>query len=127
MPTPIYRLTVTSDFSSAHQLRNYGGKCERMHGHNFGVEVSVEGSTLLPGTDILMDFKELKRLLNEVLETLDHRLLNEVPFFADCNPSSENLARYVFTGLAPGLPRGVALVEVSVSEKDSSKATYREA
>ncbi len=123
---PVYRLTVTSSFSAAHQLRHYEGKCERMHGHNFGVEVSVEGSALTPDTEILMDFKELKRLVNEVLDSLDHRLLNEVPFFADRNPSSENLARYVYTGLAPKLPKHVRLAEVAVSEKDSSRAAYRE-
>lgn len=123
---PVYRLTVTSDFSAAHQLRHYQGKCERMHGHNFGVEAVVQGSSLRPDTGILMDFKELKRLLNQVLESLDHRLLNDVRFFADQNPSSENLARYVYTELAPRLPQGVSLVEVTVSEKDSSRATYRE-
>lgn len=125
-PTPVYRLTVTTDFSAAHQLRNYEGKCERMHGHNFGVEAVVEGSTLTPDTELLMDFKELKRLLNQVLESLDHRLLNEVACFAERNPSSENLARYIYTELAPRLPESVRLVEVSVSEKGSSKATYLE-
>jgi len=126
MPDPVYQLTVTGSFSAAHQLANYGGKCERLHGHNFGVEACVEGSRLDPDTEILMDFKELKRLLNAVLETLDHRLLNEVDFFAHKNPSSENLARYVYTRLAPALPDGVSLVSVTVSEKDSSRATYRE-
>ena len=126
MPTPLYRLTVTADFSAAHQLRHYQGKCERMHGHNFGVEAVVEGQALTPDTELLMDFKELKRLLNQVLEKLDHRLLNEVDCFAERNPSSENLARHVYTELAPKLPEGVRLVEVSVSEKGSSKATYLE-
>lgn len=123
----IWTLTITRDFSAAHQLRNYGGKCERMHGHNFGVEVNVEGETLDEKVQYLMDFKELKNLTDQVLSELDHRHLNELDAFAECNPSSENIAMYIYKGLAPKLPHNVRLASVSVSEKDSSKATYREA
>lgn len=122
-----WRLTVTSSFSSAHQLRNYCGKCENMHGHNFGVELCVEGHGLTPDTEILVDFKVLKKALNQVLETLDHRHLNEVPPFDKQNPSSENLARHIFTEVAALLrEEPVRVVFVAVSEKDSSRAEYSE-
>ncbi len=125
-----WRLTVTGDFSSSHQLRNYGGKCENMHGHNFAVECCVEGDSLTHDTGILMDFKVLKAMLREVLAELDHRHLNDVAAFAEANPSSENLARHIYAGMAeklaalPGRP--ARLAAVSVSEKESSKATYWE-
>ncbi|WP_147819285.1 6-carboxytetrahydropterin synthase QueD [Salidesulfovibrio onnuriiensis] len=121
-----WRLTITQDFSAAHQLRNYGGKCEHMHGHNFGVEVCVEGSRLDDRVHYLMDFKELKKRTKAVLEQLDHKHLNQVPPFDEINPSSENIAMFIYNELKPALPQGVALAWVSVSEKDSSKATYWE-
>lgn len=121
-----WRLTITQDFSASHQLRNYGGKCENMHGHNFGVEVVVEGDTLDPKVHYLVDFKELKKRTKDVLEQLDHKHLNEVACFTEINPSSENLAMFIFRELKGTLPDNVRLAEVSVSEKDSSKATYWE-
>ncbi|WP_285908058.1 6-carboxytetrahydropterin synthase QueD [Pseudodesulfovibrio pelocollis] len=121
-----WRLTITRDFSASHQLRNYGGKCEHMHGHNFGVEVVVEGDRLDDNVHYLMDFKELKGLTSAVLDRLDHKHLNEVECFTELNPSSENLAMFIYRELKDSLPKHVRLAEVSVSEKDSSKATYWE-
>ncbi len=123
----VYLLTVTLDFAAAHCLRNYGGACENLHGHNFIVEAVVRGVELDPDVEILMDFKELKAMLKEVLSVLDHAHLNDVPWFRKRNPSSENLARYIYGELAAGLEgRSVSLQSVSVSEKASSKATYFE-
>jgi len=121
-----WRLTITQDFSSSHQLRNYGGKCEHMHGHNFGVEVAVEGDRLDDKVEYLVDFKELKKRTKAVLEQLDHKHLNEVPPFTEINPSSENLAMFIYRELKDAMPENVTLADVSVSEKDSSKATYWE-
>ena len=121
-----WKLTITQDFSSSHQLRNYGGKCENMHGHNFGVEVVVEGDKLDDKVHYLMDFKKLKMATKDVLEKLDHKHLNEVPPFTEINPSSENIAMFIYRELKPSLPENVRLAEVSVSEKGSSKATYWE-
>ncbi len=122
-----WRLRVSSDFSSSHQLRHYEGKCENMHGHNFTVEVDVVGEALDPRLGILMDFKELKRLLKEVTEELDHRHLNDLPEFAERNPSSELLAQFVFRRMKDLLaPHPVSLAEVMVSEKESSRAYYSE-
>lgn len=122
----MWRLKVKRDFSSAHQLRNYCGKCENMHGHNFGVEVEVEGDKLDGKVEILMDFKELKKAVDRILDTLDHKHLNELEYFRTVNPSSENIARYIYLELKPMLPEQVRLTSVAVSENDSSVATYYE-
>ena len=121
-----WRLTITQDFSASHQLRNYGGKCENMHGHNFGVDVVVEGSELDAKVQYLMDFKELKQRTKAVLDKLDHQHINDVECFTEINPSSENLAMYIYRQLKGNMPDNVRLAEVSVSENASSKATYWE-
>lgn len=123
----LWRLTVRDEFCAGHALRYYEGKCENTHGHNFAVEATVEGNTLAPGTELLLDFKVLKTCLKDVLEPLDHGILNDTPPFDDINPSSENLARHIFHAMAKrlqGLP--VRLYAVTVSEKSSQSATYRE-
>lgn len=127
MPKGRWRLRISGDFSSSHQLRHYEGKCERMHGHNFCVEVEVVGESLDPQLGILMDFKELRRLLKHVTDDLDHRHLNDLPEFALQNPSSELLARYIFQRMQAQLAAfPVRLVQVMVSEKESSRAWYSE-
>ena len=105
-----WRLTVRDDFSAGHALRHYEGKCERMHGHNFGVELTVQGQRLTRDTEMLLDFKRLKTGLKTVLDALDHRLLNETPPFDVINPSSENLARHIWRGMAELLARVRALL-----------------
>lgn len=123
----LWRLKVRKDFSASHALRNYKGKCESLHGHNFGVEVVVEGERLDPEVEYVVDFGVLKKALTEAIAPLDHAHLNETPPFDRQNPSSENLARYVYQALLPGLePLGVRLVEVTVSEKQGQSATYYE-
>ena len=127
MARGIWRLTVADHFSSAHQLRHYQGKCESLHGHNFTVQVQVQGRELDPKLGIVMDFQELKTLLKEVLAGLDHRNLNELPEFVEINPSSEHLARYIFQRLAALLPgSGVTMHAVSVAEGPNTIATYSE-
>lgn len=125
----IWRLTVAGHFSSAHQLRHYQGKCENLHGHNFQVQVQVEGRSLHPDLGIVMDFKDLKAMLKEVLDEMDHCNLNEMPAFRETNPSSENLACHIFLRLQ-GLLRehapGVRVYGVSVAEGPSSMAAYFE-
>lgn len=124
----IYRIQVEEEFSSSHQLRNYGGKCEELHGHNFQVLAEVEGGELDPDTGLLIDFKELRGSLHSVLQELDHRHLNELPAFEQVNPSSENLARHIYTRLEQGLfGSGVRLRKVSVLEKKGSRATFMRA
>lgn len=127
MATPLWRLTVRSDFSSAHALRHYQGKCEALHGHNFNVELVVEGGVLTPDTELLVDFKVLKAELKKVLNGLDHKDLNAHPAFGQKNPSSENIAAYIYKSMQAalaGLP--VKVYSVSVSEKPAQTATYME-
>ncbi len=127
MAQPLWRLAVRSEFAAAHALRCYKGKCEAVHGHNFSVEAVVQGDTLTPDTHLLADFSDLKRDLAAVLESLDHKDLNTVPPFDRINPSSENLARYIFQGMAPLVAaRGVRMREVTVSERGPQSATYLE-
>lgn len=126
MPKSVWCLTVRAEFCAAHALRHYKGKCEHLHGHNYGVEVSVEGSRLSEDTELLMDFGDLKAILKKILDELDHTLLNEKPPFDRMNPSSENLARYIWQRMAPDLPGHVRLAGVTVAEKGIQSATYRE-
>ena len=83
----MYDLKVLSGFSSAHTLRGYNGKCENIHGHNWHVELIVS-SDVLNEIGLVIDFKLLKKYLNEVMETLDHKFINETGFFKEINPSS---------------------------------------
>jgi 6-pyruvoyltetrahydropterin/6-carboxytetrahydropterin synthase len=123
----VWRLTVTEGFCASHCLRGYEGPCEHLHGHNFGVEVVVEGERLDPKVEYLMDFKALRGRLKEILAGLDHSHLNDLPAFALENPSSENLAQFIYRRLEAALAaEPVRLVSVSVSEKEASKATYME-
>lgn len=124
-----WELRVRGDFSAAHALRAYQGKCERLHGHNFTAEICVRGDKLRKPTDILLDFGELKKILKTVLAELDHHCLNNTPPFDSLNPSSENLARHIFNEVEKLLPAeakayGVKLLYASVSEKEGQSASW---
>ncbi len=120
----MFELTVRDEFSAAHQLRGYEGACENLHGHNWKVEVAFRGKTL-NAIGILIDFKELKSLLKEVLSELDHRNLNELPAFSSQNPSSENIARYIFERLSERLAgKPVKVSRVTVCETERACASY---
>jgi 6-pyruvoyltetrahydropterin/6-carboxytetrahydropterin synthase len=121
----MYRLSVHDSFSSAHQLKGYRGKCEAVHGHNWKVEVEVQGERL-NNIGLLIDFADLKRILKSVIDPLDHVLLNEVEAFRDKNPSSELLARHIYQQLKGALPAGIDIATVTVWESDSAKAIYYE-
>ena len=118
----MYKVRVTSQFSSAHNLRGYKGKCEDLHGHNWHVE-AVASSGELDGVGMVVDFKELKSALKEVTAELDHKHLNEVEYFKEVNPTSENIARYILEKLSGRIPQ-VDISEVTVYETDTSSATY---
>jgi 6-pyruvoyltetrahydropterin/6-carboxytetrahydropterin synthase len=120
----MYELKVVTRFAAAHNLRNFRGKCESLHGHNWKVEVVIRGKDL-DETGVVLDFAEIKAATKEVLSELDHRYLNEVPFFTTHNPSSENIARYLFERLSERLndPR-VMVTKVSAWESEDACATY---
>jgi 6-pyruvoyltetrahydropterin/6-carboxytetrahydropterin synthase len=122
----MHRIKIVSSFSAAHFLRGYQGKCENLHGHNWKVEVVVVSETL-DALGMVMDFSELKKLTSAVLEELDHKHLNELTYFTDDNPSSENIARHIFNKLKEKLgKKNCNLEEISVWETDTSRASYRE-
>ncbi len=122
----MYELTVETSFSAAHQLRGYRGKCEKMHGHNWKVNVHVVAAKLNE-IDLAIDFHELKRLANETVSSLDHSFLNELFPFTEKNPSSENIAKWIFDSLRKKLNReGVNLSAVTVWESETASATYYE-
>ncbi len=120
---PGWELMVTGRFAAAHSLRNFKGRCEALHGHNWRVEVVVRGENL-DQAGLVMDFGELKALMRQVLDGLDHRYLNEVPPFDRLNPSSELIARYIYQEIARRLPPGVEMARVSAWESEDSRATY---
>ncbi len=122
----MFELSVEQQFSAAHQLRGYKGKCEALHGHNWRVQVTVS-SNKLDDTGMVIDFTELKEMVSEVISPLDHALLNEVFPFTEINPSSENIAKWIFESMKKKLrKRGVSVTSVTVWEGDSSSATYYE-
>ena len=122
----MYELSVQLEFSAAHHLRGYEGKCSRLHGHNYRVEVTVAGRELGPD-GMLVDFGRLKELCQQAVAELDHALLNDHPFFQEHNPTSENLARYLHSQLAGRLSGTAAhLTAVRVWESASSAASYTE-
>ncbi len=122
----MYELSVELEFSAAHHLRDYPGKCSRLHGHNYRVEVSVAGAEL-DENGMLLDFGRLRELCREAIAELDHSLLNDHPFFQQHNPTSENIARYIFGEIAPRLAdTPIAVTSVRVWESATSSATYTE-
>lgn len=118
----MYSVKIEGNFSSAHNLRGYKGKCEELHGHNWRVEVVAEKSEL-DKIGIVLDFKYLKIKLNKIMEKLDHKYLNAIPYFKKVNPTSENIAGYIYNQLKSKMP---ALKSVTVWENTVSSATYEE-
>jgi len=122
----MYELTILSDFAAAHNLRGYEGECENLHGHNWKVEVMVT-SKELNKIGLAVDFRVLKKMLEGILEKLDHKYLNEILPFDKENPSSENIARYIFNQFKKGIKgKGIKVARVRVWESDNAAATYYE-
>ena len=118
----MYEIKVRSSFSAAHNLRNYRGKCENLHGHNWNIE-AIFAYKELSKAGMAVDFKEAKRILESVLEKFDHSYLNETGAFKRLNPTSENMAKLIYDGIKK-INRYVA--SVSVWENENSCATYRD-
>ena len=123
MSPGLYTLTVRTSFAAAHRLRAYDGNCERLHGHNWRVEVAVE-SPALDERGIALDFRVLKASLQDLLSRYDHRYLNEVPPFDGLNPSSENLARHLYEEMEKSVPSPARVSRVTVGESDDARADY---
>jgi 6-pyruvoyltetrahydropterin/6-carboxytetrahydropterin synthase len=123
----MFEVSVEQTFAAGHALRNYKGKCENVHGHNFRVQVTIQGERL-DDTGMLVDFIDVKNLMRGVIERLDHQFLNEVAPFDEKNPSAENIAEYFHERMSAGLkdtPVPVRITEVKVWETEIQSASYR--
>lgn len=123
----MYKLMIETSFASAHQLRGYKGKCENLHGHNWKVQAYVTADKLNE-IDIAIDFHDLKRITNEIVARLDHKCLNDIFPFTEKNPSSENIAKWIFDSLEEKLTayENVNVSAVTVWESETASATYYE-
>ena len=121
----MFEVMIERNFSSAHQLRGYKGKCENLHGHNYKIEIYARGREL-DNIGLLVDFGELKDAADEVVQYLDHRNINELPpFDVELNPSAENLARYILERVAARVTdERVKVYKVRCFETPTSVATY---
>lgn len=125
----MFEVTVEKSFAAGHYLRNYKGKCEKPHGHNYKVKVTLQGRDL-DAVGLLIDFKDLKAVLKAVIDRLDHQMINEIEPFNSVNPSAENLAKYFYqhAGSRLGMLTDgrVRVKDVTVWETEDAAATYFE-
>ncbi len=120
----MYHLTIITNFAAAHNLLNYQGDCENLHGHNWKVEVTVYTENL-DNAGLGIDFKILKKHTKEVMNYLDHKYLNDLDAFKDISPSSEHISRFIYDRLVVGLSEyDVTLEKITVWESDNAYATY---
>ena len=118
----MFEVKIETHFSSAHHLLNYKGACENQHGHNWKVEVYVRGEEL-DKSGILLDFKILKKKVNEIVDYLDHKDINELPEFEGVSPSSEHIARFLYKKIKEEISN---VYKVNVWETTTSRASYWE-
>jgi len=130
----MYEVRVEADFCAAHFLKDYNGKCENLHGHNYKVYAHVQGYELNEG-GMLLDFTELKRVLKNVCDRMDHTNLNDMPVFCQ-NPSAERIAKYIYDSVIAEMKmsgtdlaymqgkKTTALYAVDVFETDHNRARY---
>jgi len=125
----MFEVTVEDSFAAGHYLRNYKGKCENPHGHNYKVRVTLAGEDL-DKAGLLLDFKDLRDVMKHVIERLDHKMINDLEPFTVVNPSAENLAKYFYEETNVKLDRAtsgrVRVKNVTVFETDTTTATYSE-
>jgi 6-pyruvoyltetrahydropterin/6-carboxytetrahydropterin synthase len=120
----MYELKVVSRFAAAHQLTMVAKKCENLHGHNWKIELYVTGKKL-NHAGVVMDFGEIKQHLSEIIADLDHKFLNDIVFFQDGNPSSENIARYIAVTMQEKIANpNVRVSRVTAWESEDASATY---
>lgn len=125
----MFDVSVEQTFSAGHSLREYKGKCENVHGHNYRVRVTVEGAEL-NAIGLIVDFVDLKKQVRAIVERLDHQYINDLEPFTILNPSAENLAKYFYDELMKQFAgtngkSPVRIAEVKIWETDTSTATYK--
>jgi 6-pyruvoyltetrahydropterin/6-carboxytetrahydropterin synthase len=125
----MYEVTVEDTFAAGHYLRNYKGKCENPHGHNYKIRVTLAGAEL-DKAGLLLDFKDLKDVMKSTIERLDHQMINDIEPFTVVNPSAENLAKYFYDETNIRLSKTtngrVRVKDVTVFETDITTARYSE-
>src|SRR5258708_36597658 len=125
----MFEVTVEDSFAAGHYLRNYKGKCENPHGHNYKVRVTLAGKEL-DKAGLLLDFKDLREVMKHVIDRLDHQMINDIEPFTELNPSAENLAKYFYDEASGRLHQGtngrVNVKDVTGFETDSTNPKYRE-
>ena len=125
----MFEISVEDSFAAGHALRGYRGKCENPHGHNYKVRVTVSGEQL-DSVGLLLDFKDLKQAMNQIVDRLDHQMLNDIEPFRKLNPSAENMAKYFYDETSRRLLQAtegrVKVKQVKVWETDTTTATYFE-
>ena len=120
----MYQITIETHFSSAHRLRDYNGVCERLHGHNWKVQISV-ASDVLNDLGMVMDFKDLKSNVKPLIGKLDHQYLNEIPPFTEINPTTENISKYLFDEFSKLINTDqIKVTKVEIWESTTSSASY---
>jgi 6-pyruvoyltetrahydropterin/6-carboxytetrahydropterin synthase len=120
----MYELKIITQFGAAHQLKDTGGECENLHGHNWKIEVCVKGERL-DRNGLLIDFKVLKDESKEIIDKLDHKYLNELAWFRDMNPTSENISRLIYELLSQKINNeNISVSRVTTWESDTACATY---
>ncbi len=118
----MHSIKIETSFSAAHNLRQYKGKCEALHGHNWKIEVVLASETLNKG-GMVMDFHDVKKVVAAALAPFDHAYLNKLPYFRKVNPTSEHISAYIYRSLKKKLPQ---LASVTVWENATCSATYEE-
>ena len=125
----MFEVTVEETFAAGHYLRDYKGKCEKPHGHNYKIRLTLAGAEL-DKAGLLLDFKDLRDVMKRVIERLDHQMINEIEPFTTINPSAENLAKYFYDESNVRLQRvsagRVRVKDVTVFETDTTTAKYSE-
>ena len=120
----MYEASIVVRFSAAHFLREYPGNCANLHGHNWKVVVTVR-SDELDELGFVIDFRELKKQTNTIIDELDHSLINDHPYFKEINPSSENIAHWAFEKLQPLIDnKRCSLHSVEIGETETSRVVY---
>jgi 6-pyruvoyltetrahydropterin/6-carboxytetrahydropterin synthase len=122
----MFQVSVEETFSAGHALRGYKGKCENVHGHNYRVQITLEGPQL-DNIGLLVDFTRVKQVMREVIKRLDHQFINELEPFTSVNPSAENMAKYFFEEVSSqlkDLPPGALVKDVVIWETDTAYAKY---
>ncbi len=125
----MFEVSVEDTFASGHYLRGYRGKCEKPHGHNYKIRITLAGDSL-DNIGLLYDFRDLKQVMNDIIDRIDHQMLNDVEPFNTVNPSAENMAKYFYdelnTRIARDSDRRVRVIRVKLWETDTTTAMYYE-